>query len=76
MPVSALERPRLSMTYCSEHEDRWQKESGPSLKSALAAQSANAGDPGVYAMGKLRMCSRHDQFPLLLAAEWVNRSAC
>jgi HEAT repeat protein len=49
----------------------WQKEVRTEFEDAgQVAQSANAGDPGAYAMGKLRDVLETYEFPLLLAAEW------
>jgi HEAT repeat protein len=50
---------------------KWQKEVRTEFEDAeQAAQSVNAGDPGAYAMGKLRDVLETYEFPLLLAAEW------
>jgi HEAT repeat protein len=50
---------------------KWQKEVRTEFEDAEpVAQSAKAGDPGAYAMGKLRDALETYEFPLLLAAEW------
>ena len=50
---------------------KWQKEVRTEFEDAgQAAQSAQTGDPGAYAMGKLRDVLETYEFPLLLAAEW------
>ncbi len=49
----------------------WQKEVRTEFEDAeQAAHSAQAGDPGAYALGKLRDVLEAYEFPLLLAAEW------
>ncbi len=50
---------------------RWQKEVRTDFEdSVAAAQSANAPDPGAYAMAKLKERLEQYDFPVLLAAEW------
>src|SRR5574341_368266 len=50
---------------------RWQKEVRTDFEDAVqAAQAANAGEPGAYAMEKLRAKLANYDFPVLLAAEW------
>jgi len=50
---------------------QWQKEVRTEVEDVgQAAQSANAGDLGAFAMGKLREVLDVYEFPLLLAAEW------
>jgi hypothetical protein len=50
---------------------RWQKEVRSEFEDAeQAVQSAQAGGPDAYAMGKLRDVLAVYEFPLLLAAEW------
>jgi hypothetical protein len=50
---------------------KWQKEVRTDFEDAAqAAQAANAGDPGVYAMTKLKDKLEQYDFPLLLTAEW------
>ena len=60
------------MTYLlGDMKVKWQKEVRTEVEDAgQAAQSANAGDPGTYAMSKLREVLETYEFPLLLAAEW------
>jgi len=49
----------------------WQKEVRTDFEDALtAAQAASAGDPGAYALAKLKDQLALYDFPLLLAAEW------
>jgi HEAT repeats len=64
--------PACQMTYLlGTVKVKWQKEVRTEFEDAgQAAQSANAGDPGVYAIGKLRNALETYEFPLLLAAEW------
>jgi HEAT repeats/PBS lyase HEAT-like repeat len=50
---------------------KWQKEVRTEFQDAVeAAQAANAGEPGAYAMTKLNQRLGQYDFPLLLAAEW------
>jgi len=50
---------------------KWQKEVRTDFEDAVsAAKAANAGDPGVYAMDKLKGVLNEYDFPVLLAAEW------
>lgn len=50
---------------------KWQKEVRTDFEDAVAAaQKANAGDPGVYTMTKLKERLEQYDFPVLLAAEW------
>ena len=64
--------PACQMTYLlGDMKIKWQKEVRTEFEDARqAAQSAHAGDPGAYAMGKLRDALETFEFPLLLAAEW------
>jgi HEAT repeat protein len=60
------------MTYLlGDMRVKWQKEVRTEIEDAeQAARAANAGDPGIYALGKLRDMLESYEFPLLLAAEW------
>jgi hypothetical protein len=50
---------------------KWQKEVRTEFENAeQAALTAQAGDPGSYALGKLKDVLEAYDFPLLLAAEW------
>jgi len=50
---------------------KWQKEVRTDFEdAATAARTANAGDPGAYAMVKLTEKLSNYDFPILLAAEW------
>ncbi|MGH7235681.1 MAG: HEAT repeat domain-containing protein [Nitrospiraceae bacterium] len=50
---------------------KWQKEVRTDFLDAVeAAQKANAGDPGLYAMSKLKDRLQEYDFPVLLAADW------
>ena len=71
-PSRLWKGPACQMTYLlGGMKVKWQKEVRTEFEEAgQAAQSANAGDPGVYAMGKLREVLETYEFPLLLAAEW------
>ena len=71
-PSRLWKGPACQMTYLLESmKVKWQKEVRTEFEDAEpAAQSAHAGDPGAYAMGKLREALETFEFPLLLAAEW------
>jgi hypothetical protein len=71
-PSRLWKGPACQMTYLLGNiKVNWQKEVRTEFEDAgQAAQSANAGDPGAYAMGKLREVLETYEFPLLLAAEW------
>jgi HEAT repeats len=71
-PSRLWKGPACQMTYrLGDMKVNWQKEVRTEFEDAgQAAQSANAGNPGVYAMGKLREILEVYEFPLLLAAEW------
>ena len=64
--------PACQITYLlGDMRVKWQKEVRTEFEDAgQAAQSANAGDPGIYALGKLRDVFETYELPLLLAAEW------
>ncbi len=71
-PSRLWKGPACQMTYrLGDMKVNWQKEVRTEFEDAgQAAQSANAGNPGVYAMDKLREMLEVYEFPLLLAAEW------
>ena len=71
-PSRLWKGPACQMTYLlGNMKVKWQKEVRTEFEDAeKAAQSANAGDPGTYAMGQLRNALDVYEFPLLLAAEW------
>ncbi len=71
-PSRLWKGPACQMTYLlGTMKVKWQKEVRTEVEEASqAAQSANAGDPGVYALSKLREALETYEFPLLLAAEW------
>jgi len=71
-PSRLWKGPACQMTYLlGNMKVKWQKEVRTEFEDAeKAAQSANPGDPGTYAMGKLREVLEVYEFPLLLAAEW------
>jgi HEAT repeat protein len=71
-PYRLWKGPACQMTYLLENmKVKWQKEVRTEFEDAEpAAQSAHAGDPGAYAMSKLRDALETFEFPLLLAAEW------
>ena len=71
-PSRLWKGPACQMTYLlGDMKIKWQKEIRTEFEdAALAAQSANAGDPGIYALGKLRDVFETYELPLLLAAEW------
>jgi hypothetical protein len=71
-PSRLWKGPACQMTYLlGSLRVKWQKEVRTEFEDAeQAAQSVNAGDPGTYALGKLRGILETYDFPLLLAAEW------
>lgn len=71
-PSRLWKGPACQLTYLlGEMKIKWQKEVRTDFEDATtAALSANVGDPGVYAMSKLREKLEQYDFPVLLAAEW------
>jgi hypothetical protein len=71
-PSRLWKGPACQLTYLlGETKIKWQKEVRTDFEDAAAAAlSANAGDPGAYAMTKLREKLEQYDFPVLLAAEW------
>jgi hypothetical protein len=71
-PSRLWKGPACQLTYfLGGMKVKWQKEVRTEFEDAeQAAQSANSGDPGTYAMSKLRDVLESYEFPLLLAAEW------
>ena len=71
-PSRLWKGPACQMTYLlGTLKVKWQKEVRTEFEDVeLTAQSAHAGDPGAYAMGRLKDVLETYEFPLLLAAEW------
>jgi len=71
-PSRLWKGPACQLTYyLGETKIKWQKEVRTDFEDAAqAALSANAGDPGAYAMAKLKEKLEQYDFPVLLAAEW------
>ncbi len=71
-PSRLWKGPACQLTYVlGGMKIKWQKEVRTEFEDAAqAAQSAHAGEPGVYAMGALRDELVKYEFPLLLTAEW------
>lgn len=71
-PSRLWKGPACQLTYrLGDMKVKWQKEVRTSFEDAgQAALSANAGDPGAFAAGKLKEELEKSDFPLLLAAEW------
>jgi hypothetical protein len=71
-PSRLWKGPACQLTYLlGDIKIKWQKEVRTDFEdAAAAAQSANAGNPGAYAMAKLREKLEQYDFPVLLAAEW------
>ena len=71
-PSRVWKGPACQLTYMlGGTKVKWQKEVRTDFEDAVqAAQKANAGDPGVYAMGKLKDLLAQYDFPIMLAAEW------
>lgn len=71
-PSRLWKGPACQLTYLlGEMKIKWQKEVRTDFEDAAsAAQAANAGDPGAFAMAQLRAKLEQYDFPVLLAAEW------
>jgi len=71
-PSRLWKGPACQLTYLlGDMKIKWQKEVRTDFEDAAsAAQTANAGDPGDYALAKLREKLDQYDFPILLAAEW------
>ena len=71
-PSRLWKGPACQLNYLlGETKIKWQKEVRTDFEDAAAAAlAANAGDPGAYAMSKLREKLEQYDFPILLAAEW------
>lgn len=71
-PSRLWKGPACQLTYqLGEMRMKWQKEVRTDFEDAVsAAQVANAGEPGAYAMTKLRDKLEQYDFPVLLSAEW------
>jgi HEAT repeat protein len=71
-PSRLWKGPACQLTYrLGDMKVKWQKEVRTNFEDAgQAAQSANAGDAGAFAMAKLKEELEKNDFPLLLAAEW------
>jgi len=71
-PSRLWKGPACQMTYLlGSLKVKWQKEVRTEFENAeQAALTAQAGDPGAYALGKLKDVLEAYDFPLLLAAEW------
>ena len=71
-PSRLWKGPACQLTYLlGELKVKWQREVRTDFEDAVtAAQSAQAGEPGAYAMGKLKEGLEKYEFPLLLTAEW------
>ena len=71
-PSRLWKGPACQLTYLlGDMKIKWQKEVRTDFEDAVsAAQAANAGEPGAYAMTKLREKLEQYDFPVLLAAEW------
>ena len=71
-PSRLWKGPACQLTYLlGGMKIKWQKEVRTDFDDAVAAaQSAQAADPGAFAMGKLKEVLEKYEFPLLLTAEW------
>ncbi len=71
-PSRLWKGPACQLTYLlGGMKIKWQKEVRTDFEDAVqAAQAANAGDAGAYAMARLKEGLEKYDFPLLLAAEW------
>ena len=71
-PSRVWKGPACQLTYVlGGMKIKWQKEVRTDFQDAVeAAQAANAGDPGAYALAKLQDRLEQYDFPIFLAAEW------
>lgn len=71
-PSRLWKGPACQLTYLlGDMKIKWQKEVRTDFEDAVsAAQAANAGEAGAYAITKLREKLEQYDFPVLLAAEW------
>ena len=71
-PSRLWKGPACQLTYqLGGMKVKWQKEVRTDFEDAVAAaRTAQASDPGTYALGKLQEALEQYEFPLLLAAEW------
>lgn len=71
-PSRLWKGPACQLTYLlGDMKIKWQREVRTDFDDAVtAAQSAHAGEPGAYAIGKLQDGLEKYEFPLLLTAEW------
>ncbi len=71
-PSRLWKGPACQLTYVlGGMKIKWQKEVRTEFEDAVAtAQTAQAADPGAYAMAQLQDALGKYEFPLLLAAEW------
>jgi hypothetical protein len=71
-PSRLWKGPACQLTYTlGSIKVKWQKEVRTDFEDAVAAaRTAQASDPGTYALGKLKEALEQYEFPLLLAAEW------
>ena len=71
-PSRLWKGPACQLTYVlGGMKVKWQKEVRTEFEdAAMAAQAAQAADPGLYAISKLQEALTKYEFPLLLAAEW------
>ncbi len=71
-PSRLWKGPACQLTYLlGDMKIKWQKEVRTDFEDSVsAAQAANVGEPGAYAMTKLREKLEQYDFPILLAAEW------
>jgi hypothetical protein len=71
-PSRLWKGPACQLTYhLGGMKVKWQKEIRTEFEDAVAAaRTAQAPDPGAYALGKLKDALETYEFPLLLAAEW------
>jgi len=71
-PSRLWKGPACQLTYLlGDVKIKWQKEVRTDFEDAVsAAQTANAGEPGAFALAKLQEKLEQYDFALLLAAEW------
>lgn len=71
-PARLWKGPACQLTYLlGDMKIKWQREVRTDFDDAvMAAQAAQAGEPGIYAIKKLQEGLEKYEFPILLTAEW------
>jgi hypothetical protein len=71
-PLRTWKGPACQLTYLLDGKStQWKKEVRTDFADAIAAAAqANAADPGLYALDRLKQRLEEYDFPILLAADW------